>query len=239
MESNDFQNYGRMVEQGVSPTEMSGRYPSQSEAERTILADVLDKLKPQSSNSLLDIGCGVGQLLIPLSFLVESVTGIDHPTVLRHLEKRTNLQNVELIAGEFSEVSLSGRTFDRILCYSVVQNVRDYTQLVSFLKKVCGVLKPGGSALIGDLSNLSAKLRFQASDFGQKFERQWADGRGSESSIDSRKLLPKSDRVVLDDDSILRILRQVREWGFESYLLPQPRHLPWGFSREDVLIMAR
>jgi cyclopropane fatty-acyl-phospholipid synthase-like methyltransferase len=57
-------------------TQIAGRCSIQKEAEKRIVFDVVEKLNIQSSDNLLDIGCGMGNILIPLSFISKSVVGI-------------------------------------------------------------------------------------------------------------------------------------------------------------------
>ena len=71
-----FDNYGKLAKEARDPTIVAGRYAIQAPAERSILPDVLKKLHIRPDDKLLDIGCNVGALLIPLSYLVRAVTGI-------------------------------------------------------------------------------------------------------------------------------------------------------------------
>jgi len=78
-----YENYGNLASRLSNATLIAGRYGSQKEAERRIVADVYQKLNLEPDDSLLEIGCNVGNLLVPLSFVVNRCSGIDHPACIR------------------------------------------------------------------------------------------------------------------------------------------------------------
>ena len=43
---------------------------------------------------------------------------------------------------------------------------------------------------------------------------------------------------ILDDEYLMKLLLEVRNNGYESYLLPQKHELPFGYTRDDILICA-
>lgn len=54
-----FENYGKRAELLSDFTFMAGRYPSQKEAEKFIVIDIVNKLNISPSDVCLDIGCGL------------------------------------------------------------------------------------------------------------------------------------------------------------------------------------
>ncbi len=236
MSSNSFENYGRRVRLGVTSTEMSGRYPSQEVAERRILLDVVTKLDIEPHDTVLDIGCGVGLLAGPLSYLVSGVTGIDHPEVVDAL--RSRCPGVEAIPGDFRDLDLGTQKFTKIVIYGVVQNLPDEAAVTDFLQKALNHLHPGGRLLVGDIPNIDKKRRFQATSYGAEFEKLWASKNGSASTIDEKALLPESRRIEFTDAIVASIFKNVRSSGYEAFVLPQPEDLPWGFTREDLLVRS-
>ncbi len=237
MNSNAFINYSFLVGQDLSPTEMSGRYPSQRVSERRLLFDVAEKLALDATDEVLDIGCGVGQLALPMSFLVEQVTVVDHAEVIAKMQSRLKAQNIGYLAGDFLEVAVEENTFDKVLSYSVVQNLEDEQQLQNFVTKAVSVLRPGGRLLIGDVSNVDKKRRFQSSTFGARFEEEWRRSEGSATNIDRSALLPEGHRLEFTDRIVLNLLGMLRDEGSDAYVLPQPSDLPWGLTREDILVV--
>lgn len=238
MGRNQFLNYGSAAKQPVTFTEMSGRYREQSFAERRILADVMSKLDICPSDRLLDIGCGTGLLLLPLSFVVERATGIDHPDVVGVVRTRAAGDSLELIGANFLDVDLAPQSFTKILAYGVVQYLDSEVELHEFVSKAVRLLGPGGRMLIGDLPSVGKKRRFLASESGAAFHEEWKRGISSSSDVDDSTMLPPDGIVEFTDDVICRLLLHARREGLDAYLLAQPPELPFGRTREDVLIVA-
>ncbi|MGB0383336.1 MAG: class I SAM-dependent methyltransferase [Ardenticatenaceae bacterium] len=230
-----FDNYGQMAQQGVSWTESSGRYSIQEANEKNIILDVVQKLKLSSKDELLEIGCGPGNLLIPLSFLVKSATGIDHPEILSRLSSRFDDNSIQKIPGNFLDINLS-RTFDKILIYSVLHILSDEQEVMSFIQKAINLLNPGGILLLGDIANIDAKKRFLSTQYGKEFEQQWNEMMtGHFAAWHHLERDPKT--VTFNDKLLMKILSDFRQQGLHTYVAPQPNNLPFGFTREDVIIM--
>lgn len=226
-----FDNYGLRSSTLESATEVSGRYSSQQESERLVVRDVAVKLDVSPSDALLEVGCGPGQILIPLSFLVSRAVGVDHPQVIATFRERFRGENVELRSGNFIDLKID-EGFDKILIYSVVQCLESDEEALEFVLKAAALLRPGGRMLIGDLPNVDLKNRFLATDFGKKFARDF--GRESvparvDGTSEDAKL------VHINDKLILNILEHGRRHGFETHLLAQPDALPFGHTREDIV----
>jgi len=237
---NRFLNYGLRAQHPTGFTEMSGRYRGQAFAERLIVPDVISKLDIQPEDQLLDIGCGVGLLLLPLSFLVEGSVGIDHPDVIEVVRRRAGGDEIELVGANFLDVELSPRRFDKILIYGVVQYLETEEELLAFLAKAVNLLSPGGRMLIGDIPNADRKSRFLDSDFGKAFTREWAKNSGNAPSGGSAsiEMFPPDPIVEFTDELVCRLLLFVRQMGLDAFVMPQPPELPFGFTREDMVIVA-
>jgi len=233
-----FDNYGKLAKEGKDPTVIAGRYAIQASAERSILPDVLAKLQVRPQDKLLDIGCNVGALLIPLSYLVQGVTGIDHPSCLEKLRLRAQGDNIQLLGGTFLDLAIKEQ-FDKILCYSVLHYLSDEEEVLCFIFKALKLLAPGGIALFGDIPNQSKKERFLSSESGKAFEQQWKELIKKEAGNNHRQveLSPDPHLVRFNDEFLLQICRRCRADGFEAYIYPQPSHLPFGNTREDVVII--
>lgn len=231
-----FENYSLLSKQEINSTEKSGRYPSHVDSEKRILLDVFKKLDLQPEDSVLDIGCGVGLLLFPISFVTNSVTGIDHPDVIDVAEKRLGTHSVKFISGNFLDLHLGKDVYEKILIYSVVQNLADETEVFDFVRKALRYLKPGGKLLLGDIANVSKKERFQTSPFGKEFEKQWRLTEGSKSNADKKYFSRDDQRIEFDDKMVLKLLLEIRALGCDAFIMPQPNDLPWGHTREDIII---
>ena len=151
-----FENFAlRAQKQSLDPTQIAGRYLNQKNDERNILIDIINKLNIVSTHNCLEIGCNVGNILIPLSFLVNSIVGIDHPACLAVLKERFTGDNVRLIGENFLDCDTDelGR-FDIILVYSVLHYLADAQEVYKFIDKALSLLEFGGKLLLGDIPNI-------------------------------------------------------------------------------------
>jgi len=234
-----FENYKHLaLLTDVNNTTVSGRYTFQAEAERKILFDLLVKLDLKVSDSLLEIGCGPGNLLVPLSSFCRTSAGIDNEVVLSRLRARFDSETeIHCYPGDFLEMDLPETAFDKILVYSVMHYISNREEVFAFISRALSLLKPGGRMLIGDLPNTSKKSRFMKSTYGQQIAKQWAELVNNAGDED---VMVNVDNEVIsfDDTVVLDLMAFIRNKGFDSFLLPQPLDLPFGGSREDILVVA-
>lgn len=235
-----FDNFAKAASQSdLVDTEIAGRYPFQAQAERRILSDLIRKLDLQPADRLLEIGCGPGNLLIPLSFFVASATGIDNlPAIERMHSRAPGAPNLNGLPGNFLELQPGEACFDKILVYSVLHYLATEAEVIEFVDRCLACCAPGGRILLGDLPNRDRKRRFGASEAGQAVRADW-DNQITQAGSHAFDTLPGDQHLVAINDSlILSILAHARQQGYEAYLLPQPLELPFGGSREDILITA-
>lgn len=235
-----FDNFAKAATQSeLADTEIAGRYAFQAQAERRILGDLIQKLNVQPEDRLLEIGCGPGNVLIPLSFFVSSATGIDNLPAVQRMEQRApGASNLRGLPGNFLELDLGEARFDKVLVYSVLHYLATEAEVFAFVDRCLACCAPGGRILLGDLPNRDRKRRFGASEAGQAVREEW-DNQITHAGSHAFDALPGDQHLVaINDNLILAILAHVRQRGFEAYLLPQPLELPFGGSREDILITA-
>ncbi|MFO0986429.1 MAG: hypothetical protein U1F37_03545 [Alphaproteobacteria bacterium] len=103
-----------------------------------------------------------------------------------------------------------------------------------------GLLKPGGRLLVGDIANVDRKRRFLATRYGQEFDRRWKEQQRAVPFLAEveRDRLWQPDASAFDpnDAFVCELLRRARLRSFDAYCLPQSPELPYGQTREDVLI---
>ena len=232
-----FDMYGKIAKQDINDTCQNGRYAIQKDAEANIPGDIIEKLKITAEDSFLDIGCGLGLNLKPVSEIVSRAVGCDHENVVEKARTRAG-NSSELIGGNFFDINFSEK-FDKILAYSVLPALPDEKMVFDFVDKALSLLKPSGRMLLGDLANNDKKKRFVNSARGREFQKQW--DQQSSAQNDDENLSSFSDAgpaVEFDDKLVLRLIGYIRDKGFHAYVVDQPQNLPFGNSREDVLVVG-
>jgi 2-polyprenyl-3-methyl-5-hydroxy-6-metoxy-1,4-benzoquinol methylase len=141
--SHVFERYRRSPHPGVFPKERLFRS----------LGDIDGK-------SILDMGCGEGELSTQLAHLGARVTGIDiSPELIDIARRRAELDGVqdrtEFFVWDILEKSLPKEAFDLITCSAVLHHV-DINQ---FLPILWASLRPGGAAVMIEPLGLSPWLR--------------------------------------------------------------------------------
>jgi ubiquinone/menaquinone biosynthesis C-methylase UbiE len=240
MSSKSFTNYAQIAEtKNIGHTEVAGRYAFQAAAERRIILDVADKLKLESNDSLLEIGCGPGNLLLPLSFIVEKSYGIDNAAALKRMKNRAgNTDMITALPGDFLQMELPDVRYTKILIYSVLHYLSTIDEAERFISRALGLLSPGGRLLIGDLPNSDKRARWSNSESGKEQTATWY-AQVSNAGQHPLSFQPPDERLInINDETVFSIMKKGRALGYESYLLPQKSNLPFGNTREDILFVA-
>ena len=104
---------------------------------------ILTKGKPKSMK-ILEIGCGIGRLLIPMSKIFGEVIGVDvSPEMIRIGKEYTkNISNCKLFENNGRDLSMfSDNSFD--FCYShfVFQHIPDIETIKNYLLETARILK--------------------------------------------------------------------------------------------------
>lgn len=218
---------------------LSGKLQNQEDALRLIVPDLVQKLSLKPTDSLLDIGCNCGQITIPMSFLCKRVVGIDGGVIARLRERITGIDNIFTIEGDFREVPIDEK-FDCILIYSVLVYMDSYEEKLNFILKAADLLKPGGRLLVGDVINVSTKKRFENSEYFCIVDEEYKKYKNKMSEDDKNKSQNHGPLLenILDDEMLMRLLLDIRRAGYESFILPQDKDMPFGYTRQDILVKS-
>jgi SAM-dependent methyltransferase len=207
--------------------------------EKLIFDDIITKLGVTNAGGkvFLDIGCGCSDLV---KYIIENSLEQDYKLLLVDSSEMLDLipaeSNMEKFPGYFPDqtgtlVDQYMGKVDYIVCYSIFHYVFYNSCIFKFLDIATSMLKPGGKLLIGDIPNISKRKRFFSSDQGIKFHQDFT---GTDEIPVVKHMIIEPTQV--DDGVIFGILQRYRNFGLETYLLPQPKNLPMGNRREDILI---
>jgi SAM-dependent methyltransferase len=132
-----------------------------------MLAVIDAGLSPQfAPMSILEYGCGLGRLALPLARRPGSVTAVDRSPVMLDLARREaerrGLEHIAFAAPD--AVFAAPRTFDLVVCYHVLQRLKPPDGM-ALVRRLIGLIGPGGVGVIqwpyrADVSPLVAASRW-------------------------------------------------------------------------------
>ena len=208
--------------------------------ELNIFNDIQSKTSIDKAKNILDIGCGCSELVenVIKSANVnnQNLVLIDSMEMLQNIDINILRNNTKLFSGRFPDNSvlenLKTLTFDVIIVYSVLQYVFIDQSIFHFIHECIKLLNSGGRLLLGDIPNFQARERFLMSIEGKEFLSRSA-------KISNSINLNHENNERIDDSVVMSILQRFRQFGCETFLLPQAEGLPFSNRREDILIVKR
>ncbi|OUU22476.1 MAG: hypothetical protein CBB97_14990 [Candidatus Endolissoclinum sp. TMED37] len=232
--------YGHQATSETNSTILNGRYSFQANSELLIPDDVKDKLLLNKNDNVLDIGCGSGDVALHISKDVNTITVCDHRNLIQRLKKINKEKNFKYVPVSFLDFNFGDNKYSKILIYSVVQTFSTREELFKVLSKIKDLLLEGGRILIGDIPNNDKLNRFLSTKRGEIFSNQWQKLKKENNlnEVEVTKFVSNENTsdIDLNDKLIFDILKYFRESGFNSYLLEQKHNLPFGNSREDIIV---
>jgi len=153
--------------------------------ERDLARHVLDGLAVDPSWHALEIGCGLGRLLKPLSKRVARAVGVDlsEEMLRRARENLSDRTNVEVHRTEGSLEFLPDASFDFVFSHIVFQHLPRKSYVDRYFAEAHRVLKPGGL------------FRVQVDGRSRQFFRRWIADSWSGVVYSTRELEKRLERV--------------------------------------------
>ena len=239
-----FNNFGYVAGKSRDYTISASRFYHQKKYEKKIIIDIIKKLSLNESDDLLDIGCNVGTQLIPLSFVVDRVYGLDHKKCISKIQNRfPEIPKANLFNGNFLDIKIK-KKFKKILCYSVLHYLQDENEFIYFVEKITKILKKGGIALVGDVPNKDLEKRFHNSKRGKIWLSNFYKSRSTarqrhkieniSTFLNKRK---KDDKYVkIDNVLIKKLLTKIRKKTKKINRIRHNLDFTFGPTREDIII---
>ncbi|MGA7993022.1 MAG: methyltransferase domain-containing protein [Thermoanaerobaculia bacterium] len=159
---------------------------------------VLDGVILSPAAEILEIGCGVGRLLLPLARQVRAAHGVDISPVMVAKSKAytAGTPNVHTTLTDGSLSQFPDASLDFVFSFIVFQHIPDRAPIRRYVEEAARVLRPGGV------------FRFQLD--GRWW---WTHGKGGPDTYDGVKFSPDDTRVLLAGTR----LAMVDEWGAEGH----------------------
>ncbi|HSB62577.1 MAG TPA: methyltransferase domain-containing protein [Thermoanaerobaculia bacterium] len=179
---------------GHAGSEEAFRASGEQDLERIVLDGVV--LEP--SAEVLEIGCGVGRLLVPLAKRVAFAHGVDISPVMIEKSKSfaAETPNVRTALTDGTFTSLVDASLDFVFSFIVFQHIPDRAPIRRYVEETARVLKPGGV------------FRFQVD--GRWW---WKHAKGGPDTYQGVKFSPKDVRALLAGTPF----SVVDEWGAEGH----------------------
>lgn len=207
--------------------------------EDAIFEDIRAKLPALAEPNavVIDIGAGCANLPRMLIDLTSSqdqrLILVDSPEMLAQLPDASHVIKIE---GAFPRNiehvrEAAGPSASAILCYSVLHYMYIDTNLFDVVDGVMKLLGPGGTALLGDIPNVSKRRRFFSSPTGIAFHKAFS---GTDQPPEVRFNSLEPGRI--DDAVLAGLVQRCQLAGCDAYVVPQPPSLPMANRRDDLLI---
>lgn len=114
--------------------------------EKDLVDFALDGIDLDPAASALEIGCGVGRLLLPLASRVAVVQGVDISSVMIEKSKgyTANAANIRTSVTDGTLGHVPDCSLDFVFSYIVFQHIPDRVPIRTYTEEAARVLKPGG-----------------------------------------------------------------------------------------------
>lgn len=136
-----------------------GGEPISEDSWKVAISYIKNLLGLQATHTLIELCCGNGMVIGPLSRFVKRALGVDFSPELLAQLKNTFSDTVETICADALEISLEPSMADAIIIYFSIQHFGEKDTVV-LLEKCVKTLKPGGRLLIGDVPDQTRKWEY-------------------------------------------------------------------------------
>jgi SAM-dependent methyltransferase len=157
---------------------------------------VLDGIELDPGAEALEIGCGVGRLLIPLSSKVRAAHGVDISEVMirKSAEYCASRPNVKTRVTDGTLRDFADASLDFVFSFIVFQHIPEKAPIRTYVEEAARVLAPGGL------------FRFQV-------DGRWGKERDPSATYDGVKFSPADVKELLAGTP----LDVLEEWGAETH----------------------
>jgi len=131
----------------------------------------------------------------------------------------------------FDEIMNVSSGIDIIICYSVFHYIFVDSNVWHFLDCLMKCLNDGGQAILGDIPNVSKRKRFFASNDGIKFHQDFM-----KTTQKPKVEFNCIEEGKIDDSLLHSVVMKCQLSGYDAYIVPQDKNLPFSNRRDDIII---
>lgn len=167
-------------------------------------------LEVREGLSILDAGCGRGEVLLACASEGANVTGIDYSVAAVEISKETlsEVDGAVVTRADITSLPFDTSTFDRVLFGDVIEHI-DCDQTAQALGEIHRVLRPGGKLVLHTSPNLLfLKLAWPLARVGLK-----AIGRG-ESARNLDGWIAESKEVHVNEQSVFSLRKHLKKANY-------------------------
>jgi ubiquinone biosynthesis O-methyltransferase len=117
---------------------------------------VLDRIRAQAGETILDVGCGNARDIIPMLQQGATIVGVDVSEGMIQQARQelaaAGYRDVRLEVGDATRLNFADASFDKIVCSEVLEHIPDAGRAVGEMHRV---LKPGGAMVVSTPNRLS------------------------------------------------------------------------------------
>jgi len=208
--------------------EISGRTDIRGEVEEWLKQSV-ERIKAINAKTVMELGCGAGQLVFELAPFAEKFIATDYAeTAIEKLkeklsaepEKWKNVSAITAPADDFSFVK--NGSLDLVIINGVVQYFPDATYLLKVIKEASKALKNGGCIYIGDMQGKSTLPMYHAYD---QLNRTDENLKISEFKKICERRVKLEDELVADPGFFYKLPELIPEISGVNVQLREGKHI--------------
>lgn len=164
-----------------------------SESLKIMIEKIRDKMELNCSDDFLEVGCGAGMLLIPLSKFVRTASGVDYSSSL--IEKlKKNWGGGILKIAEARDLPFKCNSFNKVLANSIFQYFPSYEYAAESVQEMTLVCRKPGIVYISDVPDITKKDENDA--LRKKIEPVRADNTGLQHRFYGKDFFEKVCRYI-------------------------------------------
>ncbi|WP_123053219.1 class I SAM-dependent methyltransferase [Clostridium sp. JN-1] len=167
--SNDFNLWANEYDASVNLSEENNQYPFAGY--KDVLNYIYKQVCKKENAAVLDIGFGTGTLTSQLYNKGYRIAGLDFSHKMVEIARK-KMPNALLVTGDFSNEfsdEIKSLKYDYIISTYAIHHLSDIKK-ISFIDKICLLLKPSGKIFLGDIS---FKTKMELNECKEKFIDYW------------------------------------------------------------------